>query len=682
MSYQHFQLQGDQQGIQWLCFDKAGQSTNTMDMTVLEELEELLKEIAENNDAQGLIIYSGKKNGFIAGADLEAFTKLGDPEKRKEVIAKGHCVMDALSALSIPTVAMIEGFCLGGGLELALACRYRVVCDSSKTRLGLPEVRLGIQPGWGGSVRLPRLLGAIQAFDLMLTGRTLAAKVAAKAGLVDAAVPKRQLKRAATYFIQYKPKAHQPSRLLALTNSMMARPLVGRMMRNKVQAKAKVEHYPAPFAMIDNWVKYGVDGEKPFAQEQLSIIRLMETPTAYNLLRVFFLQERLKGMAKGIQFKVKRVHVVGAGIMGGDIAAWCALQGLQVSLQDREAKFIAPAIARAHKLFKKKLKQPHKIQAAMDRILPDQEGRAIAAADVIIEAIVENLEAKQALFKEIEAKARNTAILATNTSSIPLDEINQVLKQPQRLVGIHFFNPVAQLPLVEIINGNQTDESVTYQAIAFVRQIDRLPLPVKSSPGFLVNRILMPYLLEAFTLYKEGIPPYIIDKAAENFGMPMGPIALADSVGLDICLSGAKGMTEYFTGNIPPELVAFVEAGKLGRKSGEGFYKYKSGKPIKEKKDPSKYDLPALSERLIQTMTSMAQDCLSEGIVADGDLLDAGMIFGTGFAPFRGGPLHYLESLTTAVPSQEILEKDSSGTREGERNVACHPRQDEDGTRL
>jgi 3-hydroxyacyl-CoA dehydrogenase/enoyl-CoA hydratase/3-hydroxybutyryl-CoA epimerase len=643
-TYKNWWLETDSDQVIWLYFDKQNTSVNTMDREIMEELNDIIDSLANRTDAKGLIIASAKKSGYIAGADIAQFTQFSDIDEAIHLLKSGQRIYDKIENLKIPTVAMINGFCLGGGMELVLACRYRVAEDDVKTRLGLPEVKLGIHPGWGGSVRLPRLIGALQGLNMVLSGHTISGKAAAKLGVVDAAVPKRHLARAAKYYVLEKPKPRKATWFQNLTNHKFVRPLLASMLRKKLKAKISPEHYPAPFHALDNWEQVGVTGEAAMDKEARSCGKLFFSDTCQNLVRVFFLQERLKGQAKESRFNPQHVHVIGAGTMGGDIAAWCALQGMRVTLQDREAKFLAPAIKRAYQLFKDKLKEPYLIQRAMDRLIPDVQGNGVAHADVIIEAIFEDLQAKQDLFKMLEMQAKPQAILATNTSSIPLDDINTVLQTPERLVGIHYFNPVAKMQLVEIVQGNRTDPSVVEKATSFVRKIDRLPLQVKSSPGFLVNRILMPYLLEAVIMMDEGIPAVTIDKAMVDFGMPMGPITLADTVGLDVCLSVAKYLNKYFNNKIPSRLTDLVAKGKLGRKTGEGFYQYKNGKQVKPTDTASEKSLDEIADRLVLRMLDESFACLREGVVADGDLLDAGMIFGTGFAPFRGGPIHYAKT--------------------------------------
>lgn len=659
-TYKHWRLETDADNILWVYFDKQNESVNTLDHDSMAELNSIVDLLAKDTQHKGVIFASAKKNGYIAGANISEFNKFKDVNEAVAMLKQGQGIYAKIEALKLPTVAMINGFCLGGGTELVLSCRYRVIEDSSKTRIGLPEVKLGIFPGWGGSVRMPRLIGGLQGMNMVMTGSLVSGKAAAKIGFVDVAVPMRQLVHAAKYYILNKPAPHKPSWFQNLTNKAPLRNILANIMRKKLRAKVNPMHYPSPFEVLDNWESAGVEGQLPFDREAQGCGKLFFSETSRNLVRVFFLQERLKGIAKESNFNPQRVHVVGAGTMGGDIAAWCAMRGLQVTLQDREPKFIAPAIKRAYALFQSKLKEPYLVQRAMDNLTPDVEGFGIERADIIIEAIYEDLAAKQALFKAVEAKAQPHAILATNTSSIPLDEINTVLDRPERLVGIHFFNPVAKMLLVEVVKGQRTDQSTVDKAAAFVRKIDRLPLPVKSSPGFLVNRILMPYLLEAMAILEEGVPASVIDKAMLRFGMPMGPITLADTVGLDICASVAKYLGKYMNTKVPQRLLNMVEQGKLGRKSGQGFYQYKNGKQVKSKDVSYDKPLEEISDRLVLRMIDESFACLREGVVQDGDLVDAGMIFGTGFAPFRGGPINYAKTKGIAELFQQYQKQRES----------------------
>jgi len=426
---------------------------------------------------------------------------------------------------------------------------------------------------------------------------------------------------------------------LSLTLNPLARSYIAAQARKQVAKRARREHYPAPYAVLDLWVKYDGNALAAPASDPASVPALLKTPTAANLIRVFRLQERLKALGKDGASKARHVHVVGAGTMGGDIAAWCALRGLTVTLQDQDAQRLAPAMQRAAKLFTDRLRDPRRVRDATDRLIPDVRGDGAARADVIIEAIFENVEAKRALFAALEKKAKPDALLASNTSSIPLESIASVLADPGRLLGLHFFNPVAKMMLVEIVVGAQTRQTLLPPAAAFVRQIDKLPLPVKSAPGFLVNRVLAPYLMAAFHCVDEGIALEAIDEAALAFGMPMGPIELADSVGLDICVAVGKILGD--DAMPPKKLMELVGAGHLGRKTGRGFYTWTQGKP---QKAAAGAQVPGLARRLVDPLVAEARAALAEGIVSDADLVDAGAIFGTGFAPFRGGPLHYAEA--------------------------------------
>ncbi len=640
----HIRIERDADNIAWLIFDQADSGANVLSAAMFEELDAALDSIRHEPPA-GLVFLSGKKSGFIAGADVKAFTRIDTELQAKEIVQTGQSMFNRIEGLPIPTVALIHGYCLGGGLELALACDYRIACNDEPTRLGLPEVLLGIHPGFGGTVRLIRLIGAFRAMDMMLRGRTVDARKAKRLGIVDEAIPRRHMRLAAIKRIRRKPALARAGTGMRLLNSGLLRPLVAAMMKRKVAAKINPEHYPAPFALIDLWRRHGGDEAAMMEGEADSIGELFIQPTAKRLVRVFLLQERLKGLGTGkTGFECQHVHVVGAGVMGGDIAAWCAYKGLRVTLQDREPKYIGPAMKRASKLFSQRIKDKYERQAAHDRLIPDYKGHGIRHADVVIEAIIENLEAKTALFQQILPEMKAHAVLATNTSSIPLEQLATSIGEPSRLIGLHFFNPVSRMQLVEVIKTAETDPEHLLHGMMFTRTIDRLPLPVKSAPGFLVNRVLLPYLVEAVVLLEEGVPAPVIDRAATRFGMPMGPILLADTVGLDICNSVAEILSSAIDMPVPQLLGEIVEQGHLGKKSGQGFYRYKNGKPVKSG-GSAKSSLPEteIQERLILRMLNECVTCLREGIVEDGALLDAGMIFGTGFAPFRGGPMHYLE---------------------------------------
>ncbi|MGI8895167.1 MAG: 3-hydroxyacyl-CoA dehydrogenase NAD-binding domain-containing protein [Casimicrobiaceae bacterium] len=643
----HWSLARDDAGVAWLTIDRVGATTNTLSAAVLAEFNTQLDEL-DHAPPRGLVIRSGKASGFIAGADIDEFAQVTDEASAIALVKRGWDAFERLALRPYPTLALIRGFCLGGGLELALACRYRVVVDEPGTRLALPEVLLGIVPAWGGIKRLPKLVGAPAALDLMLTGKAIDARRAKKLGLADECVPLRMMDNTARGVLLARP----PPRTVPFPLSLTLQPLVGGFARSLVAAqaekavakRARREHYPAPYAILELWRRYDGDVLAAPASDPASIPSLLRTPTAANLIRVFHLQERLKSMGKAGTWNAAHVHVVGAGTMGGDIAAWCALRGLTVTLQDQNAERLKPAMKRAAKLFADRLREPRRVRDASDRLIPDAADDGVARADIIIEAIFENVEAKRSLFAALEQKARPEALLATNTSSIPLEEIAQTLTDPSRLIGVHFFNPVAKMMLVEIVSGQATRPALAAQAAAFVRQIDKLPLPVKSAPGFLVNRVLAPYLMTAMRCVDEGLTAETVDEAALAFGMPMGPLELADTVGLDICL--AVGRMLGSTDAPPKKLTELVDAGNLGRKTGQGFYRWIDGKAQKTAPGTAP---SGLAERLVSPFVAEAKVALAEGIVADADLVDAGAIFGTGFAPFRGGPLHYAATAASAV---------------------------------
>ncbi|MDW2981518.1 MAG: 3-hydroxyacyl-CoA dehydrogenase NAD-binding domain-containing protein [Rhodanobacter sp.] len=644
LRFNHWKTSVGDDGVVTLTLDRADSSVNAISRAVLDELEQIVERLAIEKPA-GVIVHSAKPAGFAVGADIKAFVEYAKQDSVLENIEHGQRVYEALARLPCPTVAAVHGTCMGGGTELILACRQRIAADDDKTKIALPEVMLGIHPGWGGTARLPRLIGATEALPLMLTGKSLSAKRALALGVVDRLARPDDLLVEARLLLRHPATRPFARRAKAwASNSWLARQILAPMVYKQTAAKVRKEHYPAPFAMIDVWRRGGSAIRQRLKIEARSVAKLAQSPTAQNLIRIFFLQERLKGQGGGTEHGITHVHVVGAGVMGGDIAAWVALKGFEVTLQDREMKFVQPALDRARALYEKKLKAPEKVEAAMRRLRADVEGSGAASAELAIEAIYENARAKEALYASIEPQFQADEILASNTSSIPLDELRKGLKAPQRFLGLHFFNPVAQMPLIEVVRHDMLDPAVEKRALAFCKAIGKLPVAVKGTPGFLVNRILMPYLLEAMRLYSEGVPGPVLDREAKKFGMPMGPIELADTVGLDVCASVGKELAPFLGLELPPGLDEKLATGKRGKKDGQGLYVWQDGKPEKPEVDKDYVTPPDVQERMILPMVNEAIACLADGVVDDADLLDAGVIFGTGFAPFRGGPIQYARS--------------------------------------
>jgi len=630
----------DANGVAWLTIDKPGTSTNVLSGEVLLELDALIRSL-KADPPRGVVLISGKKSGFVAGADIKEFTGLTDEASGYRLIRRGQEVLDHLEVLDFPTVAAIQGFALGGGLELALACRYRVAVGDDRLALGLPEVQLGIHPGFGGTVRTVRLIGVRAAMELMLTGRALRADKALKSGLVDALVPEAELRSTALDLIRRAPRPHQAPFAERLLSTAPVRPFVRRTLIAQVAKRAPRAHYPAPYAIIDLWARYGAHGMRAFEAEARSIAHLFTTETSRNLVRVFLLQDRLKSAGGKAAADMRNVHVVGAGVMGGDIAAWAALQGFTVTLEDRGLEYIQPAIERAQELFDKRVRDPSKNAATRERLRADVAGAGVPSSDIVIEAIFEDLKAKQELYARLEPRMKAGALLATNTSSIMLEPLAAKLSRPERLVGLHFFNPVAQMPLIEIVHAERTDPNAAAAASSFARRLDKLPLPCRSAPGFMVNRVLTPYMYEAMLAAQEGVELAAIDEAAVNFGMPVGPIELIDVVGLDVAAHVGEIIAKELGRPVTEvrRLQELIAAKKLGRKTGEGFYVWREGKAVKP---AATAKAPAdLIDRMILVLVNECIACLREHVVDDADLIDAAVIFGTGFAPFRGGPLTY-----------------------------------------
>jgi 3-hydroxyacyl-CoA dehydrogenase/enoyl-CoA hydratase/3-hydroxybutyryl-CoA epimerase len=635
----HWRMRTDEDGTAWLLFDKKDSSANTLSEEVLTELNAILERL-ERETPWGVVIRSAKPGGFIAGADIAQFRGVTDTAQIEALLTRGHAVLDRLDKLPCVTVAVIHGYCLGGGLEVALACDYRIAIDDAS--FGFPEVQLGLHPGLGGTVRLPRLINPLQAMTMMLTGRGERARRARTLRLVDAVTQERHVRAAVRAAVSGEIIRAKQGVVGTLLNSNPGRRLLAQRMSSEVAKRAPRAHYPAPYALIDMWVEHGGNAEAMQKAEISSFAKLLVSDTAQNLVRVFFLRENLKNLADG-KWNESRVHVVGAGTMGGDIAAWCAWNGFVVTLGDTSQNAIGGAIKRAAELYGKIGRENSlRVRDSLDRLIPDLKGDGISGADLIIEAVPENLELKRKIFAGIEPKMKPGAILATNTSSIPLEQLREGSPRPERLVGIHFFNPVSRMQLVEVVSHDQVAADVLADARAFLGRIDRLPAPVKSAPGFLVNRALTPYLLEALVLLDGGMKKETIDKAAVDFGMPMGPIELADEVGLDICLHVAEMLRSSLHRDMPdaPQwLKDKVAKGELGKKTGKGLYDWKDGHAVKAHEEAA--PPPDTIDRLVLPMLDACVTCLREGVVADEKIVDGAMIFATGFAPFRGGPMHY-----------------------------------------
>lgn len=632
----------DQDHMLWLQLDKKESSTNTLSAEVLQELDDILTEV-EKKSPKALIIGSAKPAGFCAGADINAFKNTSESEMT-DLLKRGHAVLDRLAALTIPTVAVIHGHCLGGGLELALACQKRIGIKDG-LEMGFPEIRLGVHPGLGGTFRLNRLISPIAAMTMMLTGKSVYDIQAKKRGLIDDLIEQRHIVNAIHAAVSGKIKQRRRSFKNYLLNTPVARKITAKKMRSMSEKKAPAANYPAPYALIDLWEQNGVDIKKMQTAEIASFARLMVGETAQNLVRVFFLHQSLKNLAES-RSEIQHVHVIGTGSMGGDIAAWCALRGVKVTLSDQKAEPIAQAINNTEQLCRDKHQSEAETRSALDRLIPDMHNTGLEKADLIIEAVPEKIDIKQNLYQSIEPKIKDNAVLVSNTSSILIEELAGHLKNPARFLGLHFFNPVSRMLMVEVIGHENTSSDVLQRMLSFTRDIGKVPVPVTSAPGFLVNRALTPYLLEAIVMLEEGIDKEQIDGTAKNFGMPMGPIELADQIGLDICIHVADMLARTLDKpmvKIPDSVRKKVDNGELGKKSDKGFYVWKNGKAQHENGAENKAD-DKITDRLILPMLDACVECYRKGVVKNLDHLDGAMIFATGFAPFRGGPIHYAQA--------------------------------------
>ena len=631
--------------IKILTIDKENSSANVLSEWVLAELRATLLKLKADKSITKLIIKSDKKTGFILGADVNEFSE-HTGEAGVHFVSVNHKTLSMIRDLPFTTIALIDGYSLGGGTELALFCDYIIASDSRNTRLGLPELQLGIFPGYGGLPNCINRMGDLKAMSFILSSKPMPAKVALKQGLVDQVVMPSALMRAAVDFQEFvkEPKG----RVL----SKSSRKLLSKVFLRQVAKKANPKFYPAPYAFISHWVKWGNDND--IEKDSRAVQKLFNTESTQGLIRCFHLQDGLKKLSltnqANSETKFKRVHVVGAGVMGADIASWCAIKGLNVTLHDINTEVLGRAVKRTHAVMKKT-----KNVDAIDRFRIDVSGDGARDADIIIEAVLEDVKIKTMVLTRLESIKKPSAVLATNTSSIMIEQLQGAMKKPDELLGLHFFNPVAQMMLVEVVVPKSYDKNVYDKLIVFTKAIGKLPLPVKSHPGFLVNRVLLPYMSKAIRLVEQGIPADKIDQACLDFGMPMGPLKLGDTVGLDICLHvGSIFEDQLGKGYEVPELLkTMVANGDLGAKSGKGFYtKSKSrwsgnrdrvsdhdGLVIEKKTQMSQEEI---SKTLHSVFIEECRKVLEEGLVESPEHLDAGIIFATGFCPSSGGPSTFL----------------------------------------
>ncbi len=669
-----FHLEILDNNIGLLTFDLPGEKVNKFSAPVMQELDILLDDLAQNSDLKCLMIMSAKKGIFIAGADIKEIVDITDPEAGFMVSQKGHEVFGKIASLPYPTIAVIDGACMGGGTEMSLACTYRLATDNPKTKIALPEVNLGIFPGWGGTQRLPRLIGLQRSLDMILTGRNLDGMRAYRQGVVDKIIPKEQVKETALKFAQdvvsgVDVLAHSRSRRkqkgllpFVLEKNPLGRALVYRIAKKNVLKKTK-GHYPAPLEAIKA-VKRGF--RKSLANglkiEARLFGNLIGSPISKNLIKIFFWTEAVKKengtKNPDVATKpVKKAASLGAGVMGGGIAQLFAGRDIPVRVKDINYEAVSKAYQQAAYVLKGKLKRRRitklEFQHILEKITGTVDYSGFKTVDFIVEAIVENLDIKKSVFSELENHIDEDTIVVSNTSSLRIDDMASAFKYPQRFAGMHFFNPVHMMPLVEVIRGKNTSDETVATTFQLAKKLGKTPVVVGDGPGFLVNRLLLPYMVEAISLLEEGQTPEDIDKTMEAFGMPMGPIELFDEVGIDVANKVAKILAASMGDRMAESdmLDNLVKDNRTGKKSGIGFYKYEGKKrvsdpsiksyiTINEKKQFNDEDL---INRMVYPMINEAARCLEEKIAARPQDVDLGMIFGTGFAPFRGGLLTYAD---------------------------------------
>jgi 3-hydroxyacyl-CoA dehydrogenase/enoyl-CoA hydratase/3-hydroxybutyryl-CoA epimerase len=670
-----FRIERPERGIAHLVMDDPARKVNVLDEAAIGDLEAVLGELEGAGDLEGVVVRSGKPGSFIAGADVQAIGALTDRAAVHALVRRAHAAFGRIAALPCPTVAAIDGICLGGGTELALACDSRVASEEERTQIGLPETLLGIIPGFGGSTRLPRLVGLSAALDLILTGRSLDARRAEKMGLIARAAPAvwlvehahRRLAELAKRPRGARRDAFRPRG--AMQRLMDGTPFGRALVFNRARAMTKARtggHYPAPeaaLAVIEHGLARPIDAALQLEADWVS--DLVVGPVCKNLVRIFLLTERTKKEVPGVDpalrpATVRSAVLVGAGIMGGGIAELASRNGIEVRLRDVQPASLTRALQTVRSLIdergRKRRMPAGQRDGQMARILPTLDLSGMKRADFALEAVVEDLDVKRRVFAELEVRMRADAVLATNTSSLSVSELANGLQVPERFCGVHFFNPVHRMPLVEIVRGARTGDATIVTAVALARRLGKTPVVVRDAPGFVVNRILMPYLREAMHLLEEGYIVHEIDASMRRFGMPMGPFEVLDEVGIDVAHKAAGVLVKAFPDRMTtaPALEKLLAAGRLGKKSGRGFYRHRGRKRERDPllrevlglaRERRAQSLDVLAERMVLGMVNEAARCLEEEVVPDAGMLDLAMIFGAGFPPFRGGPLRHADTL-------------------------------------
>ena len=664
-------------GVCVLTFDRPDSGANIFDATALRDLSGHLDFIEKESGLKGVVVTSAKKSIFIAGADLQTLLRQAQTGEMRAFIAEGQRIFNRFAALKIPTVAAIHGACAGGGYEITLACDYRVASDAPATRIGLPETTLGLVPAWGGATRLPRLIGPEKAAEVILKGKLYPAAEAVKLGLVDEVVAQDELLNAARKKLDSQKRVPPEGRASARPTSAVEAP------RSQNPAPGRAAE------IINRSLTSSIDDS--LARELDAIVELGETESTRNLIRNFFLADKYKKSPSKTAPGEKVVHaaVLGAGVMGSGIAQWLSSRGISVILRDVNAEQLDRGLGTIEKIYgeavKRGLMSEEKAKEGRSRIVASSNPGPMREVQIVIEAASEKVEIKRAIFHDLDTKIDDTDILATNTSALSISDLAAQTKHPGRVIGLHFFNPVSRMKLIEVVIGKQTSDETKERALFFARQIGKVPVVVRDSPGFLVNRVLFPYLLDAAELFEQGVDAKKIDDALVEWGMPMGPLRLIDEIGVDITVDIAATLEKAFGARArPPAILQKMQEKKmLGRKTGSGFYKYEGkqqspNEVVAGMVHPGRGESDAgnqpgssiqataddLALRLVYLMVNEAARCLEEKVVASPEDADYGMILGTGFAPLRGGPLRFADHFG-------IAEMVAVGDRHGGKFEPC-----------